>query len=116
VTAWLLLDVKLHFRDEINTKFPPKYWPDLAIEDCTPYYGMHFVSAPDQINPGDQITARVLIRAFPEDQCAGLQPGTKVFVKEGSQTIAEGDITTRIEHEGIATTVVGILEELSKSQ
>ena len=116
MVPWLLLDVKLHFHDKIKTKLSSQYRPDLAIDDESPYYGMHFVAAPDEIHASDDITARILIRAYPEDPCTNLQPGAKVFVKEGRNTMAEGYITNRLIHQGAENTVIGVLKELSGSQ
>ena len=47
------------------------------------YYGVHFVSAPHKVNPGDQVTVKMVLRAFPKDPCASFQVGKKIFLKEG---------------------------------
>jgi len=116
MNSWLLLDVQLKFHNKIQTKYPRLYWPDVAADGADILYGMHFVSAPKEIHGGDEISARILLRAFPQDLCSSFQPGTKIYVKEGSHTMADGIITNRVEHQSPATTLSEILKELTAIQ
>ena len=115
MNSWLLLDVELRFAEAIRTKISRGYSPDATTEDSNIYYGMHFVSAPQEIHSGDRITARILLRPFPKDPCLSFQPGRKIFVKEGHDTVAEGIIINRLEHKSSAATVLKVLQELSGS-
>lgn len=112
MSIWLLLDVELQFENAIRTKISRDYWVDLMPEGSNVYYGMHFVSAPEEIHSGDRISGRVLLRAYPEDPCLSFQPGKKIFVKEGRTTVAEGVVTNRLEHNSQAVAVVEVLKEL----
>ena len=76
------------------------------------YYGVHFVSAPAKIDPGDQVVVQLIVRAFPKDPCIELQAGKQIFLKEGPLTRAEGAITRRWEHESTSKTIIELQREL----
>jgi hypothetical protein len=99
VPVWLLVQVELQFNENLKSIFPREYRADLLAEGTDVYYGVHFVSAPAKVNPGDRVVAELVFRAFPKDQCAAFQTGRKVFLKEGPLTRAEGIVIRRWEHE-----------------
>jgi len=104
VPVWLLVEVELRFNENLRPIFPRDYRPDLLAEGSDVYYGVHFVSAPAKVSPGDQVVAKLAFRAFPKDPCAAFQAGKKVFMKEGPLlTRAEGTIIRRWEHESPGT-------------
>ncbi len=114
--SWLLLDVELRFVTGHGVIHSRDYRPDAVTEDdLGTYYGMHFIEAPSEINPGDHVSAKIFLRAFPKIPCLSFQPGKRILVKEGSMTRAEGIITARVEYESPATTVLQLQEELFKS-
>jgi hypothetical protein len=78
MTSWLLLDVELQFANQYRSIRPRDYRPDVVTEDdLVTYYGMHFIVAPSEINPGDQVVARIMLRAFPGVPCLLFQPGKR---------------------------------------
>jgi len=109
MTAWLILDVDLTFNDKLKP-ITSGYRGDLQASDSDIYYGMHFVSAPSTISPGDHLKMQMVLRAYPMDPCVSFQVGKRVLLKEGPLTRAEGVITGRREHESPANT----LSELSR--
>jgi len=113
VPVWLLIEAELRFNENLRRIFPRNYHPDLLAEGSDVYYGVHFVSAPAQVNPGDQVVVKLVFRAFPQDPCAAFQVGTKVFMKEGPLTRAEGTIIRRWEHESASKTVIELQQELA---
>jgi|ERR1051325_10432783 hypothetical protein len=116
MTSWLLLDVELQFVNQYRVIHSRDYRPDVITDDgSATYYGMHFISAPAKINPGDRVTAKIMLRAFPKDPCLLFQPGKKIFVKEGPVTRAEGIITERTVHESPAKTILEVQQELFKN-
>jgi len=112
---WLLLEANLRFNPSLRSTYPQKYRADLLPDGGDLYYGVHFVSPPLEIQPGDELLVELMVRAFPEDPCAAFQPGRKVFLKEGSIVRAEGRITRRWERESAARTVSEFLQERSQS-
>jgi hypothetical protein len=113
--VWLLLRAELHFSCSLRPIFPRDYRADLLPEGSTVYYGVHFISAPAQINPGDHVVVEFLVRAFPIDSCLALQVGTEVSLNEGPSLVrAKGMITRRWEHETTATTIIELQRELGK--
>ncbi len=114
--VWLLVQAELRFNENLRPIFPRDYHPDLLAEGSDVYYGVHFVSAPAKVNPGDQVVVDLVFRAFPKDRCAAFQAGKKVFLKEGpSLTRAEGSIVRTWEHESAAGTIVALQKELAAS-
>jgi hypothetical protein len=83
---WLLLQASLRFNASSRSIYPQKYSADLLPEGGDVYYGMHFVSAPSEIKPGEELVVELMLPAFPEDPCAAFQPGRKVFLKEGRRS------------------------------
>ena len=98
--TWLLVQAELRFKENFRPVFPKDYRPNLvAEEESGTHYGMHFVAAPARIDPGDRVIVDLVFRPFPQDACAAFQRGTKVFLKDGPLTRAEGTIIRRWEHE-----------------
>jgi hypothetical protein len=96
--------VDLRFNEKLRPIFHRDYRADLLAEGSNVYYGVHFVSAPAKVNPGDQVVVELVFRAFSKDPCAAFQPGKKVFLKEGPSLIrAEGTIIRRWEHDSPGT-------------
>jgi hypothetical protein len=112
MSTWLLLDVDLRFEDGIPAKTPRHYRPDMLAEGSSVYYGIHFVIAPEKIDFRDQVSARVLMRPYPDDPCLPFQPDVKVLIKEGNKTVAQGLVRNRMEYSSQAVGVVQVLEEL----
>jgi hypothetical protein len=110
--AWLLVQAELRFNENLRPVFPRDYRPDLLAEGNDVYYGVHFVYAPAKINPADQIVVELVFRAFPKDPCLAFQAGTKVYMKEGPLTRAEGTITRRWEHVSPSQTLLELQREL----
>jgi hypothetical protein len=98
-----LVQAKLQFNEKLRPIFPRDYRADLIAEGADVYYGVHFVSAPAKVNPGDQVVVELVFRAFPQDACTAFQAGRKVFLREGPLTRAEGAIIRRWEHESPGT-------------
>jgi hypothetical protein len=70
--------------------------------------------APSKVNPGDEIIAELLVRAFPKDPCTDPQAERKVFLKEGpALTRAEGEIIRRREFESSSKTISELQQELN---
>ena len=111
--VWLLIQAELQFNSRLGPIFPRDYRADLLPDGGDLYYGVHFVSAPAKIDPGDHVEATLLLRAFPIDSCIAFQAGKKVFLKEGSLLRAEGTITRRWEHETTAKTIIEVQRELA---
>jgi len=112
-----MVEAQLGFNPRLKTIFPQTYRADLLPEGSDVAYGVHFVSGPPEIKPGDQHLVGLLLRAFPEDQCMVFQPGQKVFLKEGPNLVrAEGTITRRWEHESPSRTVIELLSEFAKAK
>ena len=115
--VWLLVQADLRFNEKLKPIFPRDYRADLIAEGTDVYYGVHFVSAPAKVNPGDQVVVQLVFRAFPKDACAAFQAGKKVFLKEGpSLTRAEGMIVRRWEHESASATLVELQKELAAAK
>ncbi len=115
MTPWFILEAALHFNEKLKPIFPPNYRADVLTEGNDIYYGMHFVSAPAQVNPGESVVIGMILRAYPEDPCVSFQPGKKIFLKEGFLTRAEGVITNRREYESSAKILRDLIEELDRS-
>jgi len=112
--AWLLLKTRLHFNPNLRPIYSNNYRPDLLPEGGDVYYGVHFVSAPNRVNPGDDIIAELLVRAFPRDPCIDLQAGKKILLTEGpTLTRAEGKIIRRWEFESPSRTILELQQELT---
>ena len=112
--VWLLLEAKLRFIQKLKPIFPQHFSPDLVAEGNDLYYGVHFVSAPAKVNPGDEVVAKLVVRAFPKDPCIALQAGKRVLLKEGPSLVrAEGTITRRWEHESTSETILEVQRELA---
>jgi hypothetical protein len=94
---------ELRFSDKSKPVFPREYRPNLLAEGTDAYYGVHFVSAPAKIEPGERVVVELAFRAFPKDPCAAFQVGTRVFLKDGPLSRAEGTIIRRWEHENPGT-------------
>ncbi len=109
--TWLILEVALHFSEKPNP-ISNNYRGDLQPDGSNTYYGVHFISAPSTINPGDRLTLQVVLRAFPKDPCAAFQIGKEVLLKEGPFTRAEGVVKARREHESSTQTVLALVDEL----
>jgi|SRR5580704_972992 hypothetical protein len=112
MSVWLVLEAKLHFNPNLRPIFPRDYRADATTENDEMYYGVHFVSAPHKVNPGDQVTVKMVLRAFPKDPCASFQVGKKIFLKEGPLTRAEGTITRREELTSPSNTILEVQREL----
>src|SRR5271169_5340844 len=114
--VWLLLEAQLRFNPDLKSIFPQNYRADLLAEASDVYYGVHFVSAPSEIKPGDQVVAELLLRAYPKDPCIIFQAGQKVYLKEGPLVRAEGTILQRWEHESASRTVAELVKERAGSK
>jgi hypothetical protein len=115
--VWLLVKAELRFNENLRPIFPRDNRPDLLAEGSDVYYGVHFVSAPAKVNPGDQAVVELVLRAFPRYPCSAFQAGKKVFLKEGpSLTRAEGIIIRRWEYESASTTIVELQKELATAK
>jgi hypothetical protein len=115
--VWLLIRAELHFNSSLKPIIPRDYRADLLPEGSDVYYGVHFVSAPAQINPDDHVVVDLLVRAFPIDSCLALQAGTRVSLKEGPSLIrAEGAIACRWERETTSRTIIEAQRELGKEK
>jgi hypothetical protein len=112
VPVWVLLQAELRFNPSLKPIYPPHYHPDLQVKGNDLYYGVHFVSPPAKIDPGDQVVVELIVRASPDDPCIELQAGEQIFLKEGPLTRAEGAITRRWEHESTAKTIIELQREL----
>jgi predicted RecA/RadA family phage recombinase len=117
VPVWLLIQAELRFNENLRPIFPRDYRADLLAEGSNVYYGVHFISAPAKVSPGERIVADLVFRAFPKDPCVDFQVGKRVFLKEGPVLVrAEGSITRRWEHESTAKTLIELQQELGSSQ
>ena len=116
VPVWLLVQAELRFSENLRPIFPRDYRPDLLAEGTDIYYGVHFVSAPAKVNPGDQVVVELVFRGFPKDACAAFQAGKSVLLKEGPLTRAEGTITRRWEHESASRTLTELQQELAATK
>jgi len=115
VPVWLLVQAELRFNENLRPIFPRDYRPDLLAEASDVYYGVHFVSAPAKIDPGDQVVVELVFRAFPKDPCIAFQAGKRVSLKEGHLLVrAEGMITRRWEHESASKTLIELQQERRK--
>jgi len=106
----LLIEAELSFNPKLR-RITWDWRGDAITEGSTLYYGVHFVSAPATINPGDRIVAELLLRAYPEES---FQVGERIWLKEGPLTRAEGTIIHRSEHEIPNDSALGILGQLRK--
>lgn len=113
---WLLLEAQLRFNPSLKSIFPENYRADLLADASDVYYGVHFVAAPSEIKPGDQVVAELLLRAYPEDPCIVFQAGKKVYLKEGSLVRADGTILRRWEHESDSRTLAELQKERAGSK
>jgi hypothetical protein len=113
VPVWLLVQAQLSFNPKLKTIYPKRYAADLLPESGRQHYGVHLVSQDTKIEPGEEVTAELLVRAYPKDACEELQPGKVVALKEGSLTRAEGRIIRRREYNSNSCTVSQLLQELA---
>jgi hypothetical protein len=65
--VWLFAQVELRFNEKLKPIFPQNYRADLIAVGADVYYGVHFVSAPAKIDPGDKVVVELVFRAFPKD-------------------------------------------------
>jgi predicted RecA/RadA family phage recombinase len=115
VPLWLLVKAELRFNENLRPIFPRDYRADLLAEGSDVYYGVHFISAPPKVNPGDRAVVDLTFRAFPKDACNAFQAGTRVFLKEGPVLVrAEGTITRRWEYESASKTLIELQQELGR--
>jgi hypothetical protein len=112
---WLILDVDLKFVEGRSVVFPRDYRADVIAEGDDLYYGMHFVSGPAKVDPGDSVSAKIMLRAYPEVPCLSFQLRKRIWIKEGSLTRAEGIISGRTVYERLATIVTDFLKEFSEN-
>ena|SRR5256885_799391 len=112
MNTWLFLEAQLRFSDRLRVITTRRYFADMQVEDNDLYHGMFFVSAPPQINPGEVVTVQIGMRNYPQDPCTEFQSGTRILLKEGPITRAEGSITRRWEHRSSAGTVIELQNEL----
>jgi hypothetical protein len=112
MTPWLILEANLHFNEKLKPIFTRDYRGDALTEGSDVYYGMHFVSAPPQVDPGESAIVRMVLRPYPIDPCVSFQPGKRISLKEGSVTRAEGVITSRREYNSAAKTIRDLSKEL----
>ena len=105
-----MLEVDLHFNDKLKA-ISSAYAGDMLTSGSEIHYGVHFLCAPPIIKPGDHVTIQLTLRTYPKDSCDVFQVGTNAFLKEGSQTRAEGVIKRRGEHQSQAETIATLYNE-----